>query len=409
MGGVTTSAFFSDATRAIVQLRTETQSLLRAIGLIDRKATELASELRVSVNLAWKLTRLVDAGDALQALEFVPGAEAYALFVRAASKRGAPAKAIERAQRAVREVEAMITTHAGDRETLEILSSSVSIGASDKTMLAQRKAAFVANSAILGLQAQVSYRILYYAPMPDGAHIRSAMIRSTIGLRGFRGSAKWLASISGAQTTSGKPIDVSHNLPLDPSVKPGDPPIIACFSSSPIPICERQREDNGHVLDLVSFPEVGNQGMLTCTLGEVQTVLDARYRIPDDEFLAFALPVNTPCAIAIIEVFAHQDLFDGRPPEMEVYSRLFNSRFPARRELAVLPITAPVERVGNGLRSGITSEVPNATEMALYGFERLGWNPDQFRRYRVKIEYPPIASDILVYWPLPERPENKPR
>ena len=37
--------------------------------------------------------------------------------------------------------------------------------------------------------------------------------------------------------------------------------------------------------------------------------------------------------------------------------------------------------------------------------ERLGWNLEDFRGYRVVMNYPPIPTVLILRYPLPERPK----
>ena len=51
-----------------------------------------------------------------------------------------------------------------------------------------------------------------------------------------------------------------------------------------------------------------------------------------------------------------------------------------------------------------TPYVPRYAEMLEYVFKRLGWNPDRFHTYRVRIRYPMIPTSVGLLHALPEMP-----
>src|SRR4051812_3193272 len=91
-----TSAFEGDVGVALSALQGALGAVLDSLPEHPRRAPELARQLGLERNLAWKLFRLIHERDVLAAARFVPGAASMEAFAAAAARAGVGGELLER-------------------------------------------------------------------------------------------------------------------------------------------------------------------------------------------------------------------------------------------------------------------------------------------------------------------------
>jgi hypothetical protein len=92
-------------------------------------------------------------------------------------------------------------------------------------------------------------------------------------------------------------------------------------------------------------------------------------------------------------------------PELAVYSELRGLTAGEHSEHDELPLYETISFLGYGPTAIHTPEVPRYGEMARYVFDKLGWDGEGFRVYRVLMQYPPIPTAVVMKHDLPEPPD----
>jgi hypothetical protein len=96
--------------------------------------------------------------------------------------------------------------------------------------------------------------------------------------------------------------------------------------------------------------------------------------------------------LPIIHEILKQDR--NAPREVRLYANLVD---PARfADGQLLPIFESVEMLGSGEEVVHTPDIPRYGEMARYLFERLGWDARQIELYRLRLQFPPMPSAVMV-------------
>ncbi|MFT3686907.1 MAG: hypothetical protein QM783_18630 [Phycisphaerales bacterium] len=104
----------------------------------------------------------------------------------------------------------------------------------------------------------------------------------------------------------------------------------------------------------------------------------------------------------------HKDAYPGVWPRLLVYdtSRFgFVTRFddPSRAD-DLLTTHDEIRLLPPGLGSARLPHMPRYVELLQYSFEKLGWNPAEFRAYRLDVQYPVFSAVYMLGFEVPSPP-----
>jgi hypothetical protein len=74
------------------------------------------------------------------------------------------------------------------------------------------------------------------------------------------------------------------------------------------------------------------------------------------------------------------------------------------RSSAVIPVSERIIDLGASPPETTVASLPRFSEMVAYGAERMGWTLHDFHGFRFRVHYPPIPSQAIYRYELPERP-----
>lgn len=120
--------FQDDCREALADLRGALLDLHADLGADATRPQDVSRRLGLNKNLTWKVARIVQAEDPLEAAALVPGQAGLDIFVCAFEKAGVSASSVERARAACRGFEEMIERHAGDRAMFDAMLDSMGVG-----------------------------------------------------------------------------------------------------------------------------------------------------------------------------------------------------------------------------------------------------------------------------------------
>ncbi|MBX9735939.1 MAG: hypothetical protein K2X32_03355, partial [Phycisphaerales bacterium] len=154
----------SDGQIAIRDLRRALVAIIESVGGDPGVPQELSRRFRIDKTLAWRISRAVREEDPWSALQHVPGRSGLAIFQGAMVKAGAPAERAAELNDAIERFEGFVSTHARDRDTLEMIVSVPKGGTSRKRMEAFRKSGYQCNSSLLGVRATTQFTAQFLSP-----------------------------------------------------------------------------------------------------------------------------------------------------------------------------------------------------------------------------------------------------
>lgn len=390
---------------ALETVQMELGHVLIALRSRDRGPRELARRLAIHPTLAWKMLRIVQSRDLFADSQYLPGAEGLATFLAAAADRGVPAATITATRNAFQGVQRLIDEHAGDRTTLEQMLSALSNDArvqSDSRPF--RKAGFRCASSTWGMQIRVRVLSKILRPSETEPLMDIALIRAFVGMRRIRPGAPIPLARVVVLDNDGKSRREARPRPIDPEGVCAGVPLLRAFCSDPLPeIRIAPGPDGGPEQQLAEAP-IGESAAATVFSGEVQMAAASRVRDAHNRVSNTAVSVRTPIESLVIDLWAHRDLFKDQTPIGMLYGEAcgvaWYKQSPASAER--LPLAEIVRTIGPGLARARLTDVPEYVDVMRYAFETLRWNAEEFTLHRLRVDYPVIATAVVMQVPLPD-------
>jgi hypothetical protein len=334
----------------------------------------------------------------------MPGPAPLRRVLRAAERRRADVTLVRQAEATVDEFERIIETEAGDRAGLDAMISAFLPEARDKYELASKQAAFRGMSQIKGVAMEANILASFRHPSADGKSVDTATLFGHIDLRRVRPAAP-IYLVTGDHSSSG-----SHSLPLtDERASHGADSLLPQFSTTPLPKIQMQEVGELAYFTVASH-DVGLRSGVDLVFAERRMGLSRRYREPGGRTHTGLLQLlNSPAKRTTVDMFVHQDLYPGVQPELAMYDTtgdgavtVFND--PAR-EHDRIQLHETIRPMGRGLAHARLGHIRRYVEMLEFVCGRMGWDPGEFRGYRLDVDFPVHGAQYMIAFKLPEAPE----
>ena len=381
------------------------RALIDAVPGVTRRPTDLQKTLGINVSLAWQIHRFARAEDPFAESRNLPGQVAMERLLAAAIRRGVPTDVINRTTKALNAIEELGKRFASSRKEFESLLSGLAREGADPIDLTHRRAAFEAQSHLLGFRADASIGCFVRAPSTQNpSRIDAAMFRTLTGVRRFRNDASVVIASARTVHDDGSQDDTPLE-PLAPVTDPRYSGLMPDFCSQPLPVVANVSND-GKSLNLELRPSgLGAESAVTCTIGHFLCGSLSRYRTQIDTHAFSITRVRMPCKLLIQDTIVYRGLFESTPPTVltltdhrDVDTASFNrscDRLPGRDSAVFM---------GSGVEAIKLEENPQYWEAVCYTFNRMQWKIDDFDVYRVRIEYPVMPSSVFTRFDLREAP-----
>lgn len=387
------------------QLRTALVELYESIGANPQKPQDVARTLRINTTLAWHVARLLQAADELAAVSHVPGTASLEKVILASQKQGAPTIAVNKARAAVRDFDAMIRDHAGDRPTLDLIVDGAG-PANNGALELSRKLMFRGSSGLYGVQARTKVVTNFLAPTPGNSQRLDVVhVGGYIDFRHLRPGVRWPIFMMRAWGTSNVR---GGELPVEP-VEPSDQavagfPVISSFVRGNMPKIIPVVAPEGRHFILEAGP-VGNEGAFDCFWGDILRGAVHRYLTAEDQTGEFSTAITAPSENLVMDILVDQDLEFALNPQLLVFGHNFAQGRPtgSADDPSLLPIQNPAGPLPGSPPLVNTPLVPNYARLVSQVYERMNWNPRRFRGVRLTLAYPPLGSSVVLRFQLPPR------
>jgi hypothetical protein len=377
-------------------LRRTLRDVLQAIPGGPHRPQLLARSLGLNTVLTSRLLKAAQQHDPLAVAHLIPGPEPLRRLLRSAERKKVDGALIREAREAVDRFQQLIDVEGGDRNALDGLISGWLPGARAKVELLAKQATFRGVSHLLGTACDLAhYTFMFFPSERQGDRADQLLIMNTRGLRrlrpGFVVNYDTVHADSPMLTVTGEPVGALHSLLLEQ------------FCSQPLPKLQMVRHGNVAQYTLAS-QEVGVQSAVD--------IAHATY-LPNKQVLhlqageappqvAVAAGIDTPTKVFVLDVLLHKDIFAGQHPALGVYrtAGVFGSGSAKRREIDRLDILESVQSLGHGLVRFHCPDTPMHQDMIRFACQQRGWNADDLRGYRCRIEYPMYSSEIELRFDL---------
>lgn len=391
--------------RILGGLRTSLVELFAAIDADPATPQHVARRFGLNKNLTWKLSKIVSSIDGFGAIQHLPGAAGWDIFLSTATGAGAPDNLVQHVRRWLREFDEFVTLHAGDRTNLELMLDSMGVSNSGTGQLDHsRQLAFQGNSGIWGVQARARLTAGIIVPSRnDPAMVDAALIGGLVGFRRLRPNVSWPLFRFAHLVDSAASRDQQME-EIELKKAHGDVPrLLRRFCSPDMPQIDSRKVGTATEYILPAGP-IGNSGSFSCFFGDIFRG-QPRYRHPDDPHCEFGSHITLPVETLVFDLLIHQQLALDAPTVM-IFGRPDGTPYgpDTAREENLIPVT---ERCINlaGRPPAVSSPlIPRYAELMQSVFDRLGFPADEFRGHRLVLKHPPMNSTVVLRSPLPEGP-----
>ncbi len=371
--------------------------MLSDVGADVSRPREMSRKLALDKNLAWKISRVFGANDAQDAIQYVPGDMALDILIRAIKHAGGAAEIRRRAEGAIRNFQAALIRHLGDRPTLELVVDGLPDENRERTAVA-RKLHFRGASVLFGVQAKSLVQTIILAPSTmDSNMLDIVRLHGWIDFRRIRSDARWvLFHRKHLNRVPGQP---PFEELIDPRGSLDGPRLMMDFCTASLPEIHTTLEETTYVDELGKSP-IGNSGAFTCFGGSIRRMIGDRYVTDKDDSATLSSNVSAPAEELQVDMIVHRDLdfvFDQR---FTMYNSITTGGASQLKDRNILPIQAEKSKIMS-VDQLMTSPCYNRyRELLTFTFERTTWNPADFSGIRYTLQHPPYPSTAAIYFKL---------
>ncbi len=383
--------------RAAARLSAEVRALASQIPPQHRTASRLARWTKVDRSLCSRfLAADTQFDEPVQVFALLPGVDGFRAVVRALGRCGVDRSRVARALAAANTYEECVGLAGGSQSKLVRLTSTLArqfpaqpmldapnAAASRAEPASPRSLMFDAMSALTGTSAAAVSLTYAVRHRPELQSLDAAAIQGLVSLRRTSGH---LPVVLSRNISPDKQRHRSSTLERDPTHGPSPSSVIGLLTSDPLPVVTAS--GSGPLTSLLIDPASDSAQELTVYIGSRQAV-----QLPSDSDRThdISLVARVPARWSIIDVYVHDDLCIRREPK--AYESYIGVEGPILGELAErwydhLTDSAPVPQLARGLADSAWPHAPRHSEAAHILFESTGWNPAQFRHYRLESAMP---------------------
>ncbi|HPF37372.1 MAG TPA: hypothetical protein PK093_01905 [Phycisphaerae bacterium] len=400
----------ADAVDCIRQMRSTLAAVITGIpDFRFKRPNDLSTKLGLDPKLAWNIGRCIEETDPFAAAQFLPGPKGVKKLLEAAIRHHTPVDLANAARVASDRFNEIVRHQAGTRRNFNILMAGNSKTVRPSADIEHRRRAFEGASYIFGVHAQTIFRSCLAMPSDDPERWDFATLRGIVDFCRLRPNVAWRIT---------RPVSVDadrtyhHDVPreaIDANATTDENalPLMLDYCTHPVPKFRTVRGAYGHIEYEFVSDSVGIDSRITCITGEMLRRFEPRYRndVYDDFCLSF--PIRTPAACLVFDVIVHRDLFAPTAPlRGELYNDLFAGGPGFYYEASDrLPLHESVEYLGAGPDVAVTPDIPGYYEMLQMTLDRCDCRREDYDIHRIRIEYPPIATRLLIRRPYPLRGE----
>ena len=364
------------------------QDLARAVGVNKDLAHRLMSALRKRAPMA--------------TVYLMPGPEPLRRFLIAIGKKGARAEHIHRAEVAVCSFDSLIKNAAGDRSGLDAIISASLPDMRARFESTAKQLVFRGMRQLKGVAADVTFFTAILHPSLAGQRHALVMLRGYLGLHRVRPGATFkMGVVSGGNDPIAKPFTLARE-PI------GDPRgvLLTAFCSGPPVELHVHTKAQDLVYALCWGDSVGRNSVRDLVMAELRPDAMRQHRSSEDPRPKAGLTnaIAVPTRRYIFDLILHAEAYPGWAPTARILETgELGSADPndMTRDLDVLDVAERVDPMGWGIERFRAEEIPRYLELLQYVCDNLHWDPQRFRGYRVRIEYPIFGSQVQVAFDVP--------
>ncbi|MFG0304605.1 MAG: hypothetical protein ACF8Q5_00155 [Phycisphaerales bacterium JB040] len=391
----TAQGFSRQASRQIRSVQAALTDLLDQAGVGGARPTTIGRALGLDKTLAWKLARFVEAGDPVHAARHMPGAGGVEIVLKAAAAKGVTESRLESVRSSDLALREFMRRHAGDRRSFEAMLAGNE--RDEHLELEERRTQYRAGSAIWGVRARTQLLTLALRPSEtEDGMLDGLQLGGLLGFERLHEDVPWIVRRFRAHDDSGARLFDVRRETLDPAA-PAGMALIPGFCSDPLPPVRQFVGDNGWVYDEIAPGPVGRDAAVDVVSGEIYRAALPYRRADDNTQGRYALTVRTPVELVQFDLLLHRSMGHFDNFVASVYG-LLEDRPRSASESRARPLYDPEPATELGDPPKLqTARVSGYASMIERAFELGRWGGlDEFRAFRIELEYPPFPCELLI-------------
>lgn len=386
---------------ALPVLRDVQSTITRILDSLPAPVTssaDLRKQLGLHKALGWNIYRLSIAKQPLEVGLYVPRPGTFQRFLDAARIAEIPTEHIDSAAHAAAAYELLVKRHAPDRSTFVTMIRDFLAADLPQEDLQHRRAAFRANRQLLGVH---SFANIVAHIINKGAANDFDMVTTTGQVQIQRNRAN-ATRLTRNEYKYFDPAKIAEDTPKKTDwsgdSNTGGTYLLLPFCSQPPPeIRSFPNEERRTVTTEFHARTIGSKGAVTFFSATVYR--NVLVSTPPCDFYSY---IHTPTEVMYDDFWIHSSIWkNARPAALAIWRRVTDEEIlhnftPDSSEC--LPLRTEVEDLGLGSHGGRLPEFPRYVEMVRHTADNMGWNIDEFRLFRCRIEYPIVASMLRIRW-----------
>lgn len=401
-----THPFEADTLAAVSAARSSFARIIELKCPGSKAVTSVADAFGIHRKLAWQVSKVAYTEDPFAAARHMPAPKSLEVWLRAAGDAGVPGNFLDAARSAAARFETLAESHASNRAEFEMLLESCGDNPDDASDTKWRQQAFLGNSYTWGAHCRVLMAFCVLMPSEDrDRHFHAVQVRGLIGFRQTRPGVRWIVNQSAVADDQARMTPGLDRRPLDPRAAEthAGVPVLPAFCSDPMPRLERRRTPDGMIHDEFASGPVGQTGERTLVTGEIIRNIGPVHATEQDRVAHFGTAVRTPAELLHFDLFVRRGLFGTVERDLRVFSDLASAI--SFEDCDALETSARIARLGSGLSMAQTPDVPGYADLTAAVCASVAIDPDDYELFRVRVEYPPLPTTVMVRHPLldPER------
>ena len=366
----------------------------------------LANVLEITVATASRLLKALSQERPVAILQLIPGPNPLRRIVESARAHGVSASTSGTALARIEEFDLLIREIAGYRSSFKAVLSTWLPGERREFEAARRQSVFKAMCELNGVSCDLDLSSILLHPSQEPGKLDLVDVKALLGIDRIRPDAvvhlsTQAVDVGGVRTRgertpsnlAGEPAsDGLHSVRLD-----------AYCSARPAPLSIQTR--GGHVLYSLGPTGFGPSSTVDLVLAEVNRaeldVFEPGHEAMRPYF--FHLP-ELAARKSVFDLVVHRDVYPDFPLELLAFDT--TGRGPASvndplRSVDRRRVHDELTVLGPGLARLRLLEFPRYTELLREVMEKLGWDPLEFRTYRLKLAYPLLGAQMTMAFEQP--------
>ena len=374
------------------------ERVLKGVPNCTMRPTDFSRTLNVSRVMVSRILTAIGKENSDELLTSIPGPETLRSVMRASEIAGVPHEHVRSALDAVDQFDHLIRNQYGTRAALNAALSVEHAHTRDKFEQSSRYQVFKGMSQILGVQSKVWMTCMLMTPSKaDKNGIDISTIHGTSGLRRLRPDM---------------PIMLAYGIPPKYRANRQSPEQLGLdltefFSHTPAPLTVV--EENGQIINTFA-PEIEGKDALYDMLASVHIPGGSnRFAAPGRTMRGTSVIPDVPVVTLISDVILHGDIFEGNDPSLFVYKTMGKGGADiedSARDIDRVETNDEIVELGIGLANLGLADIPRYPEMVNHLCKQNGYDPSEFRTYRLQVQYPVYGFQYVIAFEVPQVEEQ---